>query len=341
MADLSISPHAQTQSLRDVNDDFESRKQDLKADHESKIRQMQKAYLKHEAEVRESGDAAINHIRKDMQKRIETEGGLMQENADQVLGRVNHENQQKIKVAQEQGIGTSESLKRQYSKDINRTHQLGEAELKETKDKYDRKLGSEESFFQGELDGEKKRFSEEQLKQQAQYENKRQEMADIHKKNIQELTKKFNEQFVKNDSQNKEVFTNQKQNFLKELYRQQQQLLNKSTALDNKRDDPFYQSRSLAAHLAENSNAYVLTAKIPNLEKNNFDVHVKNDKVVLESFRANEAKIEDGSEKSMTNTYQTYRQEFKFDVPVDEHLAVKQMDDQGNLTLTIPKRRPS
>src|SRR5258708_18465034 len=98
MSDMAVSPHAQSQAMRDLNDEFETRKQDLKADHEAKIRQTQKAYLKHEAEVRDSGDAAINHIRKDTQKHIENESQFIQENADQVLNRVTNESKQKIKV---------------------------------------------------------------------------------------------------------------------------------------------------------------------------------------------------------------------------------------------------
>ena len=335
---MVVNPHSQTLSLRDQTEEFETRKQDLRADHESKIRQIQKAYLKHEEEVRGSGDAAINHIRKDSQKRVESEANSIQENADQVLARVDNEAKHKIKVSQDNGINTSESLQRQYSKEITTTQRKGENELKATKDKYEQKLHNDENFYRAELENEKKEYSENQIKLEDQYNVKRRETSEIQRKNIQELTKKYNEQFVKNEGQNQESFSLQKQNFLKEIYRQQQQLLNKETAFENKIDDPFYQARSLSAHLVEHEGAYVLTAKIPQPEKNNFDVHVKDDKVILESYRSNEAKIENGMEKSSTNSYQTNRQEFKLNYPVKANLMVKQFDDDGNLTVTIPKK---
>lgn len=328
----------QALTLRDANEEFESRKQDLRADHESKIRQMQKAYLKHEQEVRDNGDASINHIRKDSQKRVETEAGYIQENADQVLNRVEGEAKQKIKSSQEQGIRTSEGLQKQYSKDIYATQRKGEAELKATKDKYNLKLRNDENFYRAEIEDEKKSFAEGQLNLENEYEAKRRDSSALQRKNIQELSKKHIEQFEKNDGQNQESFNLQKQNFLKEMYRQQQSLLNKSTAFDTKIDDPFYQARNLEARLTEHDGAYVLTAKIPQPEKGKFDVHVKDDKVVLESYRSNEAKIEDGDHKSSTNSYQTHRQEFKFNFPVVAKMMVKQFDEDGNLTVTIPKK---
>ncbi len=339
MSDMSINnQHSQSASLRDVNEEFESRKQDLKADHEAKIRQIQKAYLKHEGEVRDSGDAAINHIRKDSQKRVETEAASIQENADQVLTRVDNESKQKIRASQDNGINTSAALQRQYSKEINQTHRKGETELKATKDKYDMELHNNENFYRAEIDDEKKKFSEDQIKLEDQYNAKRKETSDIQRKNIQELTKKYNEQFVKNDGLNHESLNLQKQNFLKEIYRQQVQLLNQQNTFEKKVDDPFYQARSLSAQLIEHEGAYVLKAKIPEVEKNNFDVHVKDDKIVLESYRSNEAKIENPGEKSTTNSYQTHREEFKLNYPVKVNLMVKQIDDDGNLTVTIPKK---
>ena len=338
MSDINVSPHMQAVALRDANEDFETRKQDLKADHESKIRQIQKAFLKHEQEVRDSGDAAINHIRRDSQKRVESEAGYIQENADQVLSRVDGEAKQKIKTSQEQGIRTSEGIQKQYSKEIFATQRKGENELKSTKDKYTLELRNDENFFRNELDSGKKQFSEEQLKSQDIYEAKRRETADLQRKNIQELTKKYNEQFVKNDEQHKDSFNLQKQNFLKEIYRQQQLLLSKSNAFESKADDPFYQAHNLDARLTEHDGAYVLTAKIPEPEKHNFDIHVKDDKVVLESHRSNEAKIETPNQKASTNSYQTHRQEFKLNYPVVAKMMVKQFDEDGNLTVTIPKK---
>ena len=340
MADLTISHSAQSQQLRDVNDEFESRKQDLRADHDSKIREMQKAFSKHEAEVRDSGDAAINHIRKDMQTRIQSEAGLMQENTDQVLARTEQEAKQKIKTTQAQGGATAEGLQRQYSKAISSTQIKGESELKDTKEKYERELKSEDGFYKAQLGEEKTKFTDEQKKSELAYEAKRQETAEIQRKNLIELGKKYNEDFVKNDGQNKESFTNQKQTFLKELYRQQQNFATKTGVTAEKSQDPFYQSRTLDAHFADVSGAYVLTAKIPKFEKNNYDVHVKDDKVILETYRSSESKTEDKdrNEKTSTNSYQTHRQEFKMDFPVNHQLVVKQIDDNGNLTVTIPKK---
>jgi HSP20 family molecular chaperone IbpA len=337
MSDMSVQ-HSQSQSLRDVNEEFESRKQDLKADHESKIRTIQKAYLKHEQEVRDSGDAAINHIRKDSQQRVEVEAGYIKENADQVLARVDGEAKQKIKSSQEQGINTSEGLKRQYSKDINSTQRKGESELQATREKYDQELRTDENFYRGQLDDEKKQFSTDQNKLQTQYEQKRKETTELQRKNIQELTKKYNEQFVRNEGQNKESFQIQKEQFLKEIYRQQQDLQTKATEFDNKASDPFYQSRNIQSDFYENDGSYVIRAKIPLPEKNNFSIHVKDDKAILESYRKSEAKTADGPEKSTTNSYQTYRQEFKLGYPVHANMIEKQLDDDGNLTVTIPKK---
>ena len=338
MSKISITPQAQSLALKDTNEEFETRKHDLQSDHESKLRQIQKAYLKREQDVRESGDAAINHIRKDSQTRVQSEGVLIQENADQVLSRVDSETKQKIKASQDDGIKTSEGLRKQYSKDIYTTQRKGESELQGTKDKYTLELRNDENFYKEELNTEKKQFAEDQTKLQTQYELKRKDSTELQRKNLQELTKKYNEQFVQNEGQNRESFNLQKQNFLKEIYRQQQELASKATAFDSKIDDPFYQARDLNAHLTEHEGAYVLTAKIPQPEKNSYSVHVRDDKVVLESYRSNDAKIVNGGEKSETNSYQTNRQEFKLAYPVRQNMVVKQIDEDWNLTVTIPKK---
>ncbi|MEZ0393178.1 MAG: Hsp20/alpha crystallin family protein [Pseudobdellovibrionaceae bacterium] len=103
-----------------------------------------------------------------------------------------------------------------------------------------------------------------------------------------------------------------------------------------KAKDPFFKVQNRGTTLSETDNMYVVRAYVPESDKDNVKVRIQNDKVVVAGSRAFVDKLEDQGKKVSTNSYQTFKEEFKLDHPVAQN-AIWQERDGDFLQFLIPK----
>ncbi|MBC7467146.1 MAG: hypothetical protein H7256_14245 [Bdellovibrio sp.] len=105
----------------------------------------------------------------------------------------------------------------------------------------------------------------------------------------------------------------------------------------SKETDDFYKVQDRGSKLTNDGDKYVIEAYAPQGEQNNLRMSVQANKAVISGQRKNNAEIEQGSKKLVTNNFQTFREEFKFDKPVShEGMTRERVGDF--VKFTIPKQ---
>ncbi|MES2963359.1 MAG: Hsp20 family protein, partial [Bdellovibrionota bacterium] len=155
---------------------------------------------------------------------------------------------------------------------------------------------------------------------------------------LKEQRTDFAQKYDKEGQTFKDSLTNQKQTYLKELYKQKRELDARAGLQSSRKDDPFYQTKGFDAALEETDNAYRLTAKVAPYEKDTVSIKVKDDKVTLSAKRGFEDRVEDKGVRVSTNTFQTYRQEFQLGAPADAKGVSKFVHEDGTINVIIPKK---
>lgn len=103
-----------------------------------------------------------------------------------------------------------------------------------------------------------------------------------------------------------------------------------------KENDDFYKVQDRGSRLTNDGDNYVIEAYAPENEQNNLRVSVQSNRAVISGQRKSSAEAEQGSKKISTNSYQTFREEFKFDKPVaQEGMTRERVGDF--IRFTIPK----
>lgn len=80
--------------------------------------------------------------------------------------------------------------------------------------------------------------------------------------------------------------------------------------------DEFYQVKDRGNTIKEDSQGYYIDAYAPEHEKAGVRVSITHDKAVISGSRKAEAEESNARGKMVTNNFQTFREEFKFDTPV-------------------------
>ncbi len=111
----------------------------------------------------------------------------------------------------------------------------------------------------------------------------------------------------------------------------------KLAAYQSRQTDPFYKLHDLGAELSEKDDAFILTAKIPEHERERLSVSVQGDRLMLSGFRRNEEKLDLSEGRSRgTASFQSFTETFPLRVPVDAKLLTRAFEGD-QLVVTIPK----
>jgi len=159
----------------------------------------------------------------------------------------------------------------------------------------------------------------------------------LYQKSLNNQNKEFQKTFEENNYLNRQKLIAQRGTALRALIKQKQNLSRNFKDYTDKRNDPFYSILDLNSKLTETSRAYILRTNIPAYEKENIDVRVHNDKIVISGKRVFEDSIKDEDRKISTHSFQSIREEIPLNFPVMEN-SISKYEDNGVLTITIPKR---
>ena len=122
------------------------------------------------------------------------------------------------------------------------------------------------------------------------------------------------------------------------LLDQQRNFVQKSDKYEQLKDDPFYRVEDRNSRFHETATNYILKTFVPEHEKGNVKINIKDDHVSVAGRRAFKDKIEDEDKVIKTNSFQTFREEFKFNQPIFAEGAIQERSGDY-VTVTIPKVR--
>ncbi|MFZ3231571.1 MAG: Hsp20/alpha crystallin family protein [Pseudobdellovibrio sp.] len=105
---------------------------------------------------------------------------------------------------------------------------------------------------------------------------------------------------------------------------------------ESQENDDFYKVQDRGSTLHDKSDRYVIEAYAPEHEKNNIRVSIQDRKAVISGQRKHSGEVADGPKKISSNNFQTFREEFKFEKPVN-HSGMTRERDGDYIRFSIPK----
>ena len=151
-----------------------------------------------------------------------------------------------------------------------------------------------------------------------------------------EQRKQYQDAFQKNMKMFEQQVANQREQLRTSLAKEKREVLEDVGKYNSKNGDPFYRVADPRAELSGTNDHYILSARIPEHEKDNVKVVVHENSVVVHGDRHFEDQVEESDNKVATHNYQTFRQEIALEHPVHEKYVQKSYDN-GVLTIKIPK----
>lgn len=103
-----------------------------------------------------------------------------------------------------------------------------------------------------------------------------------------------------------------------------------------KENDDFYKIQDRGSRLSNDGDNYIIEAYAPENEQNNLRVSVQANRAVISGQRKHSAEAEQDKKKISTNSFQTFREEFKFDKPVAQDGMTRERVGDF-IRFTIPK----
>src|SRR5690606_33442683 len=120
------------------------------------------------------------------------------------------------------------------------------------------------------------------------------------------------------------------------LIKQKKQMIERFAKFDNAQQDPFYRMKEIESSLEEGPNSFVFRARVPEHERKNIDVLVKDNEIIVSGQRAFEEKVDKDGRTVSTHTSQSLREKIPLTHPVVPD-AVSKDYENGYITVHIPK----
>ena len=319
---------------KEVSEQTETKVKQTRSQSEEKIKKLLEAQQSREQK------AIKNHNQRLSNAETKTKNQIFKIDEQNMIALQKQKKEQnsKILTSDQQYRKKESGLKDQHHKEISRVHKDGDHQLFEQKGRIDFKKKQLTEKYKTELEGDKKNFFLTKKQQEASYYGLLDKNDTIFRKNLQEQKIGFKKQLEVNRAISEDIVQNQNRIFNRELVRQKSQFTKDISKYDNVDGDPFYQIPHFNAELIESNDRYTLQAHIPKHERDNVDVHVQKDKIVITGKREFKERIEDKDKGQLlqSSNFQSFRQEFKIDFPIYERAVVERYED-GVLTVTVPK----
>ncbi len=254
-----------------------------------------------------------------------------------------------IRRIKREGEREAEALKRYYQSEVQRTEIEGEQKLDQLRTTAAKQADYEQGSTKFMLDA--KRDEGRQLAQQAQ---------ERHQSEIAKLEQSFQERYAQNrenyqqaDQQselrfkgNYETHSKERDKMLSRLdsiaaqkiREKQLDYGQKLSAYDERNEDPFYRMVALSAELEDQGESFVLTARIPEHERERVSVAIRGNEIVVSGQRRNEEKVEiEPGRFRQTSSYQSYSESFPLNWPIEARAMRKEFEGEY-LVVTLPKK---
>jgi HSP20 family molecular chaperone IbpA len=315
----------------------------------------------------EAAQREAREVERDLEARVEH---ARQESA-MALEKESARESSALEAERARGYAALRELQRAQASELARVRREGERDLAQIKNHYenatlDRQKKAETELAQLERQKEQAKTFEQSSGQMQQSEIKQtqalrlQALKESEERSFQSLSegaRKRQEQAQVNDSLSSQSLESDFQRRHQAIRSTQENTLNqinaraaeelrqtrestsqKLAAYQTRQSDPFYKLHDLSAELTERDDAFVLTARIPEHERDRLSVSVQGDRLLLSGFRRNQEKLElsPGRAKS-SSSFQSYTESFPLRVPVDAKSLSREFEGD-TLVVTVPKR---
>ena len=332
LAIIAVEDQRRLDALKAQDGDAYRTTHERDTDQIERIKNLDKQSFDHE---RERDSASLTETQRKYREALNIE----QKSGEQRLTLAEKQNMQKFQEHRDRAIRTNQLSQAEYSAEGQRVQVEGENDIHQRQAHFQELKKEQEKSNTDELNKVQTQLSEGELKARNEALQKMKAESKKLNQTMHAQRTEFQKRYDLGDQTNKESYRNQKDVYLQELYKQKQKFDSRFDVNAARKDDPFYQLKTFSPRLVEQEKSYVLTAKVAPHERESVDIVVKDDHISLSAKRAYQDSFTDESgEKTATNTYQTYRQDFKLDVPVEGKKAFRKIDDEGNITVIVPKK---
>lgn len=344
------------QTLRKANEVNNRELRDVETDHQIKVQEVTGQNKAVYEETKAQAELRLSQLRRDEDAKLNRErevdnaqfNGLHQKAHDEVvreqqigqarLKSVIQEDQKKIEAARSHAVTLNEKTQAHYSGEAKRIETEGKHDLSDRTAKFNHLKLEQKQEQKEELNELKTEHAGEEQRARTEHESHLKETVSKLSETLNKQTDSFKKRYEVEAKTDRETLHNQKQLFLREQHRQKE-TADKISDLELSRDyDQFYKPNSFDANLRENPDHYVLTAKVPGYEKDNVDVRIKDNRIILSSQRSFKDEFKGDGSKTETSSHQSYRQEFELAKPADAKHVVTSIKDDGTITSIIPKK---
>ncbi|MCB0421195.1 MAG: Hsp20 family protein, partial [Bdellovibrionales bacterium] len=246
------------------------------------------------------------------------------------------ENQLTVKNEKLRGEKATLQTQGEYKERLQDIHKKGDKELAFEKDRQQNVENRLKTTHEKELKVINREHEDKKLQTLEDQNRQMQQIDHINNRALENQRKEFQNKYVTNKERNEQILQTQETLFTKALTKQKTDQLKQSNHFTEKKDDPFYSLHGVPTQLIDNNSHYILKTEIPNHEKGNINVIVKQDKIIVSGQRAFEDRVEQDGRTASTNNYQSFREEILLDQPVQSDQIQKDYHE-GILTTIIPK----
>ncbi len=284
-------------------------------------------------QVRAEGTESVE----DTRQRLKLSKEETAKKGEQSLKQIQTENKKQFETERMRGYNQLKKLQNQNAEDVKKIHEDSQVKIEDQKVKGDEKLKKQEATFTAEQLREQKSF--EQRKEQQRHEHDYR-LADENKNyddHIKLIKQKHVKQYQNSEKANQDAIRAMDQVYNRELAKKKVEQMGSLQHYDEQSKDPFYKLENRGSQLVENGSSYTLYAYVPEHDKKHVQVRVQPDKVTVAGERKFQDKLEENGKTTATHSFQTFKEEFKFQTPV-VHEAIKEERDGDYIKMEIPKR---
>ncbi len=271
-------------------------------------------------EARESGKKELDSVKSQYKHLFQEQNDKSAVKLEQARDR----NGQQVDSEITRGERAQEKVRLNYEQQIKKIHQDGDAQAEYEKNLANSKLEKVETEFKKNYDKTYKNWTQREKYMQESYAQKLENQKENHQELIKSQGKHFGKVYEKNEADNQVALGIQEGRYTKQALNQKRKFVREASKYAGKEQDPFYKLQDRGSRIRETTQSYILEAYSPEHEKDSVRVTVDRSKAVISGQRAFNDKIEDETKKVSTDNFQSFREEFKFDIPVATEAMVRE-----------------
>ena len=242
----------------------------------------------------------------------------------------------KIETSRDQGVRNLQKTQDTYAHEVKRAHQFGETQVKRQKTHHEQQVQYLNESYESELKKKEKHSLQEEIKALELHQQKLEQQKKYFDRELINQEIQFKDAYASNAIQNERALSEQRALLVKSLEKDKKEVMGSVGQYQDKSHDPFYRINETPTRFSDFENYYLIETEIPEHEKDNIDVRVQKNQVLITGSRKYEDRLSEDERKLETNSFQTYREQIRLDHPVNEKAIHKKFED-GVLKVMIPK----